>query len=65
MVIHPSISDLAAAAAAAFLSGKSHRQRRLVGYSPWNHIESGTTEHTPTDYINLPKLLLLSSSMNI
>ena len=27
-----------------FLSGKSHGQRSLVGYSPWGHKESGTTE---------------------
>ena len=27
-----------------FLPGKSHRQRRLVGYSPWGHKESDTTE---------------------
>ena len=24
--------------------GKSHRQRRLAGYSPWGHKESDTTE---------------------
>ena len=28
----------------AFLSGDSHGQRSLVGYSPWGHIESDTTE---------------------
>ena len=28
-----------------FLSGKSHGQRSLVGYSPWGHKESDTTEH--------------------
>ena len=26
------------------LSGKSHRRRSLVGYSPWGYKESGTTE---------------------
>ena len=26
-----------------FLPGKSHRQRRLAGYSPWCHKESNTT----------------------
>ena len=26
------------------LSGKSHRQRSLVGYSPWGHKESDMTE---------------------
>ena len=28
-----------------FLPGKFHGQRNLVGYSPWGHKESGTTEH--------------------
>ena len=27
-----------------FLSGKSHRRRNLVGYSPWGHKESDTTK---------------------
>ena len=27
-----------------FLPGKSHGQRSLVGYSPWDHKESDTTE---------------------
>ena len=27
-----------------FLSEKFHGQRSLVGYSPWNHKESDTTE---------------------
>ena len=27
-----------------FLPGKLHEQRSLVGYSPWGHKESGTTE---------------------
>ena len=27
------------------LSGKSHGQRSLVGYSPWSHKESDMTEH--------------------
>ena len=31
---------------AVFLSGKSHRQRSLAGYSPWDHQESDTTEHS-------------------
>ncbi|KAB0386208.1 hypothetical protein FD755_001164 [Muntiacus reevesi] len=31
-----------------FLPGKSHGQRSLVGYSPWGHKESDTTEHTRT-----------------
>ena len=27
-----------------FLPGKSHRQRSLAGYSPWDHKESDMTE---------------------
>ena len=30
----------------AFLPGESHGQRRLAGYSPWGHKESGMTEHS-------------------
>ena len=33
-----------------FLPGESHRQRSLVGYSPWGHNESDTTEQL-TDFI--------------
>ena len=29
-----------------FLPGESHGQRSLVGYSPWGHKESDTTEMT-------------------
>ena len=29
-----------------FLSGKSHGQRSLAGYSPWGHKELDITEHT-------------------
>ena len=35
-----------------FLPGDFHGQRRLVGYSPWGHKESATTEqltHTYTE----------------
>ena len=32
--------------ALVFLPRKLHGQRRLVGYSPWSHRESETTEHT-------------------
>ena len=28
-----------------FLPGESYGRRRLVGYSPWGHIESDVTEH--------------------
>ena len=31
-----------------FLPGKSHGQRSLVGYSPWGHKESDTTEQLST-----------------
>ena len=29
-----------------FLLGKSHRQRGLMGYSPWSHKELNMTEHS-------------------
>ena len=32
--------------APVFLPGKSHRQRRLVGYSPWSCKESDKPEHS-------------------
>ena len=35
-------------AALRYLAWKSHRQRSLVGCSPWAHRESGMTEHTNT-----------------
>ena len=31
-----------------FLLGKSHEQRRLMGYGLWSHKESDTTEHNNT-----------------
>ena len=31
-----------------FLPEESHRQRSLVGYSPWSCKELDTTEHTRT-----------------
>ena len=35
-----------------FLPGESHRQRSLVGYSPWGHKERDTTEQlTQTFFI--------------
>ena len=42
-----------------FLAGKFHRQRHLVGYSPWGHREVDMTEHTYTpvttgNYIQYP-----------
>ena len=35
-----------------FLPGKSHRQRRLEGYTPWGHKESDTTEDADICYIS-------------
>ena len=35
-----------------FLPGKSHRQRGLVGCSPWGHKESNMTEHIDTYHPN-------------
>ena len=34
-----------------FLLGKSHGQRSLVGYSPWNHTESNTAEQLSMQYL--------------
>ena len=39
-----------------FLPGKSHGQRNLAGYSPWDHKELDTTEHAQ---ILLQLLLML------
>ena len=39
-----------------FLPGEAHRQRSLVGYSPWGHKESDTTEHTHTHYTSYPRV---------
>ena len=36
-----------------FLPGKSCRQRKLAGYSPWGHKESDTTEHAQGSAPNL------------
>ena len=36
-----------------FLPGESHGQRRLMGYSPWGHKESDTTEHAHTHKQNI------------
>ena len=41
--------------APVFLPGKSHRQRSLVEYSPWDHKESNMTEQlipTGENYVN-------------
>ena len=34
------------------LPGKPHGQRSLVGYSPWDHKESDTTEQLHLDDLN-------------
>ena len=31
-----------------FMPGKSHGQRSLAGYSPWDHRESDKTQHSST-----------------
>ena len=36
-----------------FLPGKSHGQRSLIGYSPWGHKESDTTEHTHKAHMHM------------
>ena len=42
-----------------FLPGKSHGQRSLVGYSPWDHKELDRTEHIHAKYINKEKELTI------
>ena len=32
------------------LAWDSHRQKSLVGYSPWDHKESGTTQQLTHEY---------------
>ena len=41
-----------------FLPGKSHRQKSLVGYSPWGHKESNTTEQLSTAVGSMSEELL-------
>ena len=36
------------AATPVFFPGESHGQRSMVGYSPWGHKESDTTERLST-----------------
>ena len=40
----------------SILTGKSHGQRSLAGYSPWGHEESDMTEHSLNESL-LQKLL--------
>ena len=35
------------------LSGESHGQRSLVGYSPWGHKESDTTERLSAGHTHI------------
>ena len=35
-----------------FLSGESHGQRSLLGYSPWGHKESNVTEQLMLSFIS-------------
>ena len=39
----------------ALLPGKSHGQRSLIGYSPWGHKESGTTERLHFHFVHSNK----------
>ena len=41
-----------------FLPGKSHRQRSLVGYSPWGHTESDLTEQAHVHALGMLRVLL-------
>ena len=45
------------------LPGESHGQRSLVGYSPWGHKESDTTEQLSNS--NILDLLLVETLGNI
>ena len=42
-----------------FLPGKSHGQRSLVGYSPWDHKELDTNEGLNNNIFCCPSILLL------
>ena len=51
-----------------FLLGKSHGQRSLMGYSPWNYKESDTTEQLKmhgTNTLTLQQRQFLVSSLTI
>ena len=45
------------------LPGKCHGQRSLVGYSPWGHKESDTTEQL--SMLTLSRALSLSLSLSL
>ena len=46
-----------------FFPGKSHGQRSLVGYSPWAHKESDTTEHTHMPVVSQFSCSAMSNSL--
>ena len=48
-----------------FLSGESHGQRSLVGYSPWGHKESDMTERLSTIFDALTTWFLLQNPIYI
>ena len=43
------------AAHSSFLTGESHGQRSLAGYSPWDHKESDMTERLYTFTFHSPE----------
>ena len=45
------------------LSGKSHGQRILVGYSPWSHKELDTAEQLHLGFLFLKIKILKNSSI--
>ena len=53
-----------------FFPGEFHGQRRLAGYSPWDHKESDTTEQLTHTHIHIeglrgPPNLILSRLMKV
>ena len=52
-----------------FLPGESHGQRRLMGYSPWGHKESDTTErlsmHSRTCACNSTMVCILGVTIRL
>ena len=47
-----------------FLSGKSHGQRSLVGYSPWSHTDTDMTEQLSAHSIQKIENIILDSPKN-
>ena len=48
-----------------FLPGKSHGRRSMVGYSPWGHIESDTTEWLHFHFLFIIKISKYPSQRNV